>query len=151
MMERHANNSGSYARSTHRWYFSDRGSTPLISTTSNVGMIAIPRKLIEYIAKNGINYFGRWVSKLTTDDRKTVFARLGRVRNGNFGYTKPLGEGVIELKIDLGPGFRVYFGLDGDEIVVLLAGGIKRSQEQDITLAKQLWNEYKKEKNNAGH
>ncbi len=71
-----------------------------------------------------------------------ILARLLRLENGNFGDHKAVGEGVFELRIDCGPGYRVYFGLDGSEIVVLLGGGDKGSQEADIRAAKERWADY---------
>ena len=72
-----------------------------------------------------------------------VLARLARVRQGNLGDCKAVGEGVSELRVDFGPGYRVYFGQKGRIWVVLLCGGDKRTQECDIRLAKQYWQEYK--------
>jgi len=59
---------------------------------------------------------------------------------------KPEGEGVSALRLDFGAGYRVYFGQDGDQLVILLAGGTKRRQEKDILLARSLWGEYKRRK-----
>jgi putative addiction module killer protein len=70
-----------------------------------------------------------------------VLARIKRVENGNFGDCESVGEGVSELKVDFGPGYRVYFGQDGDE-VVLLYGGTKKTQAQDINTAKEYWRDY---------
>jgi putative addiction module killer protein len=64
---------------------------------------------------------------------------MDRVEEGNFGTRRWVGEGVWELKIHQGPGYRVYFGLDGNEIVVLLCGGDKRPQDQDIKIAHDYW------------
>ena len=72
-----------------------------------------------------------------------VLARLARVRQGNPGDCKPVGEGVSELRVDYGPGYRVYFGQKGRTLVVLLCGGDKRTQDRDIRLAKQFWQEFK--------
>ncbi len=67
--------------------------------------------------------------------------RLDRVSAGNFGDCEPAGEGVSELKIDVGPGYRIYFGIDG-EFIILLLGGIKKTQERDIKKAKEFWGDY---------
>ena len=72
-----------------------------------------------------------------------VLARLARVRQGNPGDCKPVGEGVSELRVDYGPGYRVYFGQQGQTLVVLLCGGDKRTQDRDIRLAKLYWHEFK--------
>ena len=78
-----------------------------------------------------------------TSGRWRGFSRLARVRQGNLGDCKPVGEGVSELRVDYGPGYRVYFGQKGRTLVVLLCGGDKRSQDRDIRLAKQFWQEFK--------
>ena len=76
---------------------------------------------------------------------RSVDARLTRVRDGNFGDHKGVGEGVFELRIPKGPGLRVYYGLDGEDLVILLGGGDKSTQDKDIKEAKALWKEYKHE------
>ncbi len=68
------------------------------------------------------------------------------MRLGNPGDWKALGDGVFELRIDHGPGYRVYFGQQGFEIVVLLAGGTKSTQQRDIKRAKEYWHEYQENK-----
>lgn len=74
--------------------------------------------------------------------RGIIDARLIRVRNGNLGNSHGVGEGVSELVIDVGPGWRVYFGQDGDT-VVLLTGGTKKTQLKDIANAKKFWRDYR--------
>ena len=68
-------------------------------------------------------------------------ARLGK---GNFSNVKPVGEGVLELRIDFGPGYRVYFGRDGKTLVILLTGGTKKRQQRDIDAAHAYWQDYKR-------
>ena len=75
--------------------------------------------------------------------RAAVNARLARVRAGNFGDCKSVGGGVFELRIPLGAGLRVYYGLDGLRWVILIGGGDKGTQNKDIILAKKLWKEFK--------
>jgi len=88
--------------------------------------------------------FTDWLLKLKdVKGRAVIRARLERVRLGNFGDCKGIGEGIHELRIAYGPGYRVYFGQDGGKIVVLLCGGDKSSQKRDIVKAKLLWTEYK--------
>lgn len=70
--------------------------------------------------------------------RARILARIERLRGGNFGDSKMLGDGVGELRIDSGPGYRVYFTKVGSEIVILLAGGDKKSQSRDIPKAKAM-------------
>ena len=78
--------------------------------------------------------------------RQRVRTRLARIRLGNFGDHKAVGEGVSEIRIDYGPAYRVYFGRDGDEVVILLVGGDKRTQDSDIAKAKEYWADYKARK-----
>jgi len=68
------------------------------------------------------------------------------MENGNFPNVKSVGQGVHEYKLDFGPGYRIYFGRDGDKIVVLLGGGTKKRQSRDIQTAQTLWQEYKQRK-----
>jgi putative addiction module killer protein len=76
-----------------------------------------------------------------------VRARLNRIRLGNFGDCKSVGGGVYELRIDFGPGYRVYYGREGSLVVVLLCGGNKRTQARDIVTAQAYWREYLDAKN----
>jgi putative addiction module killer protein len=73
-----------------------------------------------------------------------VSVALTWVEQGNLSNIKPVGEGVLECRIDWGPGYRVYFGRDGDVLVILLSGGTKRRQQRDIETAKALWADYKR-------
>ena len=68
------------------------------------------------------------------------------MEQGNFSNSKSIGEGVFECRIDFGPGYRIYFGKDGDALVILLGGGKKKRQQKDIAKAKLLWKEYKRRK-----
>jgi putative addiction module killer protein len=70
---------------------------------------------------------------------------------GNLSNAKAVGEGVIELRVNLGPGYRIYFGRDGEELIILLAGGSKRRQQDDIAQAKLCWQDYKMQKKEAKH
>lgn len=74
--------------------------------------------------------------------RKRILARIARLEQGNFGDCKPIGDGVSELRLFFGPGYRVYFGEHGNTIVVLLCGGDKGSKEKDIEKAKRFWREF---------
>lgn len=89
----------------------------------------------------GQNYFGDWIRSLDDPSaRYKIFVRLGWIkREGNFGDHRSVGDGIWELRINYGPGYRVYYGLDGDRVVVLLAGGHKDSQDADIKTAKRRW------------
>jgi putative addiction module killer protein len=83
--------------------------------------------------------FARWLDELSDiRARARVLARLDRLAEGNPGDVKPVGEGVSELRINYGPGYRVYYQAQGRTIVILLAGGTKRTQPQDIKVALRL-------------
>lgn len=91
-----------------------------------------------------------WFSSLRDSRaRQRIQARLARVRLGNLGHTNSVGEGVQELKIDFGPGSRIYFGQDGEALVILLCGGDKSSQAEDIENAKLYWQHYREERGHA--
>jgi putative addiction module killer protein len=105
----------------------------------------IERRIKKLELQNGLVPFDEWFDSLR--DKKTqaaVDARLTRVRAGNFGDCKSMGGGVFELRISFGPGLRVYYGLHGQQVVVLLGGGDKRSQSRDIRRAQQLWQQFTK-------
>lgn len=92
--------------------------------------------------------FAEWIDNLR--DRAgaaQVLRRLARLERGNPGRVAPVGEGVSELKIDFGPGYRVYYGQRGEELVIILGGGDKSSQDRDIQAAKKLWDEWKEQTN----
>src|SRR3989338_10450823 len=108
-------------------------------------MNVIPRELLEYEIENGRCPFSEWLDRLKdVAARAIIRKRLNRIRMGNFGNTRSVGEGVFELKIDFGPGYRAYYGLDGDTLVVLLCGGVKGSQERDIQKANEYWRDYRR-------
>jgi putative addiction module killer protein len=95
--------------------------------------------------QGGIVPFDEWFDSLQDKwMQAAVDARLTRIRAGNFGDNKSVGGGVFELRINLGPGLRVYYALDGKKIVILLGGGDKGSQLRDIRRAQQLWQQFKK-------
>ena len=103
-----------------------------------------PKEVVAFRARDGQVPFEEWLDDLKDKQAVArVLARLARVRHGNLGDCKPVGEGVSELRVDYGPGYRVYFGQKGRTLVVLLCGGDKRTQDRDIRLAKQFWQEFK--------
>lgn len=115
-------------------------------------MEVTPKVLQIFRSKNGSQPFTEWFERLRDQRAKQkILARLARVRAGNLGNVNTLGEGVHELKIDFGPGYRIYFGQQGTEIVILLCGGDKKTQDSDIKQAKAYWDEFKKEKNCANY
>ncbi|HHT0604978.1 TPA: type II toxin-antitoxin system RelE/ParE family toxin [Legionella anisa] len=100
-------------------------------------------RIESYITKEGIEPFSKWFNKLNAVAAAKVSTALYRMELGNYSNVKSLGDGVYEYKIDFGPGYRVYFGQDGDELVILVGGGSKKQQDKDIKMAKQYWQEYK--------
>ncbi len=102
-----------------------------------------PRKLLLYTTSNGRSPFEEWLNGLKDiNGRAHIRKRLNRVRLGNLGVNRNLGDGVWELKFDFGPGYRIYYAEDGENIILLLAGGDKSSQSRDIILAKRYWENY---------
>ena len=103
------------------------------------------RELRIYTADDGSAPFSKWLDKLKDGrGRGVIRTRLARIRLGNMGDCKPVGEGVFELRVDFGPGYRVYFGQEGDTLVILLCGGDKGTQDQDIQKAKKYWTDYRR-------
>jgi putative addiction module killer protein len=98
-----------------------------------------------YRTASGKEPFGDWLSRLRDRQAKArVLVRIDRLESGNFGDSKALRSGVHELRIDWGPGYRVYFGRDGNLLVILLVGGDKRTQAADINRAIEYWQDYKR-------
>ena len=108
-------------------------------------MDAIPQTLHEYVKPDGSIPFREWLHNLRDiEARARIRVRLNRVRLGNFGDAKSVGDGVSELRIPLGPGYRVYFGRAGSTVVLLLCGGDKSTQNRDICTAKDFWLDYQR-------
>lgn len=96
-----------------------------------------------YQQENGAVPFRDWLRDLRDMRAEArIRARLTRVRAGNFGTIRALGDGVSELKIDYGPGYRVYYAMSGKTVVLLLIGGDKSTQKKDIQAAKNFWRDY---------
>jgi putative addiction module killer protein len=98
--------------------------------------------LVRYLDMEGRTPFQRWFERLGPIEMAKVTMGLDRLAAGNLSNAKSVGAGVVELRIHYGPGYRVYFGRDGERIIVLLAGGTKKRQELDITMARQAWRDY---------
>jgi putative addiction module killer protein len=94
-----------------------------------------PVRVIEYVDERGENVFRIWLGSLAKSVIGRVQFRLDRVASGNFGDHRFLGKGVSELRLHFGPGYRIYFGKIGNDLVILLGGGDKSSQSRDITEA----------------
>ena len=104
-----------------------------------------PREIRRYIISDGRVPFAEWIDSLRDrNTRAKINNRLRRVSLGNLGDYRSLGAGVYELKIDYGPGYRIYFGQIGLTVVLLLCGGDKSSQDQDISQAKKYWRDYER-------
>jgi len=99
-------------------------------------------QLQHHVTLNGRDPFGEWIERLDIQTRARIEVRLGRLERGLLGECKSLRDGVWELKIDHGPGWRVYFGREGTAIVILLAGGMKRTQARDIERAIGYWQDH---------
>lgn len=100
----------------------------------------------EYIDPNGRSPFALWRGSLDDVARTRVTIALLRLAAGNVSHVKSVGQGVSELKVDFGPGYRVYFGRDGLQLVILLGGGTKKRQQADIAEAQTRWSDYKRRK-----
>jgi putative addiction module killer protein len=104
----------------------------------------------EYIpAGRSASVFGEWFLGLDIRARQLLDDAIARMRLGNMGDCKRVGSGVLERRIDSGPGYRIYFGRDGDNLILLLAGSTKRRQQRAIAEARALWREYKQRKRKA--
>jgi len=102
-------------------------------------------RVLEYLDATGRRPFGNWFDRLDQPAAAKVTVALTRIGLGNFSNVKGVG-GLFEYRIDFGPGYRIYFGSDGDEIVILLGGGTKKRQQQDIATAQLRWADYKQRK-----
>jgi putative addiction module killer protein len=100
-------------------------------------------ELAEYFDASGRSPFHEWLDRLHAPAAAKVNNALERLERGNFSNVKSVGAGVFEYRIAFGPGYRVYFGKDGERWVILLAGGTKSRQPEDIARAKERWAEYK--------
>jgi putative addiction module killer protein len=102
-----------------------------------------PQTIIVYRTAAGQEPFTLWLHTLRDPStRRRILQRLFRLENGNFGDCHPVGGGVSELRFFFGSGYRVYYGEEGDTLVVLLCGGDKSSQSGDIRQAQAFWKEY---------
>lgn len=100
----------------------------------------------EYIDGSGTSPFADWFDSLTPVAAARVTVAVTRIARGAVSNVKGVGDGVLEYRIDSGPGYRIYFGRDGDRLVVLVGGGRKRRQDKDIEAAKRRWADYKARK-----
>jgi putative addiction module killer protein len=100
-------------------------------------------ELRHYVDPAGQDLFVQWLDNLKDRQAQArIAARFPRIENGNFGDCKSVGDGIWELRVDWGPGYRVYYALEGKHIVLLCEDGDKRTQDADIARAKARWNEW---------
>lgn len=102
--------------------------------------------ILEYHDRTGRSPFRDWFNGLNSDAARKVTTTLYRLGLGNVANVKGVGTSVYESRINFGPGYRVYFGKDGEELVILLAGGTKKKQSDDIEAAIRRWQDYKQRK-----
>ena len=107
-------------------------------------------RLAEYLDERGNSPFGKWINRLNREAAAEVTYALARLERGYRSNVKTVGGGVIEYRIAFGPGYRVYFGRDGDQLIILLGGGSKKRQSKDILRAKDNWKAYKYRKQRRG-
>jgi putative addiction module killer protein len=100
----------------------------------------------EYQTDDGRSPFGEWFWRLDARAAAKITRVIGKLGSGLRPDVQPVGQGVFEARIHFGPGYRVYFGLDGNAVVILLGGGDKRSQADDISHARARWADYRARK-----
>ena len=100
-------------------------------------------RVLEYLDPLGRSPYAKWFDGLNAEAAAKVASALYRLADGNFSNVKGVGGGVIERKIDFGPGYRIYFGKDGDTVVIVLGGSTKQRQQEAIEAAKERWADYR--------
>jgi len=103
-------------------------------------------EVLEYLDQKGNSPFADWFNALDAQAAAKVSTAQTKLGLGNWSNVEGVGGGVYERVIDFGPGYRIYFGKDGDKVVILLAGGTKKRQDTDIINAKERWQDYKQRK-----
>ena len=100
--------------------------------------------VLEYIDPRGRSPYAKWFDRLPAQAAAKVAVAVNRMSRGNLSNVKSVGEGVLEYRIDWGPGYRIYIGRDREELILLLGGGTKKGQQDDIDRAKERWKDYQK-------
>ena len=103
-------------------------------------------RVLEYLDLQGRSPWAAWFNGLNAQAAAKVSTALYRLSEGNFSNVKGVGGGVFERKIDFGPGYRIYFGKDGEAVVILLGGSTKQRQQDAISAARARWNDYRRRK-----
>lgn len=106
-------------------------------------------RIVVYL-REGKSLFERWFNSLDATSAAKVTTALYRLELGNFSNVKSIGRGVMEYRIDFGPGYRIYFGREDNNSIILLGGGSKRTQSKDIDKALVSWRQYKADKKYKG-
>ncbi len=100
----------------------------------------------EYVGANGKSPFADWFDRLDSIAAAKVTVSITRLSAGNLSNVKGVGSGVLEYRLNFGPGYRIYFAFDGERLVILLAGGTKKRQQKDIKSAQERWADYRARK-----
>jgi putative addiction module killer protein len=103
-------------------------------------------RVLEYLDGTGRSPWRRWFNDLDAHAAAKIGTALYRLGQGNFSNVKGVGSGVFEIKVDYGPGYRIYFGKDGETVVILLGGSTKKRQSAAIEAAQKSWTDYKQGK-----
>ena len=110
----------------------------------------VPLEIIEFVDPSGASPFHHWFDSLDAVVAARVTTALARLALGNWSHVKSVGGGVQELRLDFGPGYRVYFGIHGQRVVILLGGGTKRRQQADIERARRIWQQVRRRDDPGG-
>ena len=100
----------------------------------------------EYLAADGSSPYAKWFNAMNAPAAAKVAIAITRMAQGNLSNTKSVGGGIQEYRIDFGPGYRIYFGRDGERLIILLGGGTKKRQGDDVHRAQNQWADYKRRK-----
>ncbi|HEU5017812.1 MAG TPA: type II toxin-antitoxin system RelE/ParE family toxin [Pseudolabrys sp.] len=101
-------------------------------------------RVVEYLDGAGRSPFRRWFDGLDAQAAAKIAIALSRIEAGNLSNVKSVGGGVTEFRSNFGPGYRIYFGREGDALIILLGGGSKRGQNRDVTTAQARWEDYRR-------
>ena len=103
-------------------------------------------QILQYLDPIGRNPFAAWFDGLDPHAAAKVTMAVARLEQGNLSNAKSVGGGILEYRIDFGPGYRIYFGRDGETIIILVGGGTKKRQRKDIATARTRWDDYRRRK-----